>query len=95
MYLMMANLLSAKHANILQASAVCDTHAADALLFYFHTWRTEALVMGTLDFSVLFRHSDRFMEGFLNTIQVSVMALIGSFVLGLFWRSFESHRSNR
>lgn len=38
--------------------------------------------MGTLDFSVLFRHSDRFMEGFLNTIQVSVMALIGSFVLG-------------
>ncbi|WP_339304587.1 amino acid ABC transporter permease [Paenibacillus sp. FSL R5-0519] len=38
--------------------------------------------MGTLDFSVLMRHSDRFLEGLLNTIQVSIIALVGSFILG-------------
>lgn len=38
--------------------------------------------MGTLDFSVLTRHSDRFLEGFLNTIQISLIALVGSFLLG-------------
>lgn len=34
------------------------------------------------DFSVLFNHWDRFIEGFVNTIWISLMALIGSLVLG-------------
>lgn len=38
--------------------------------------------MGKFDISVLFNHWDRFMEGFLHTIQISVIALIGSFLLG-------------
>lgn len=34
------------------------------------------------DFSVLFDHWDRFIEGFGNTIWVSLMALVGSLILG-------------
>lgn len=38
--------------------------------------------MGKFDVTILFDHWDRYLAGFLNTIQVSVMALIGSFLLG-------------
>jgi aspartate/glutamate/glutamine transport system permease protein len=38
--------------------------------------------MGKFDVTVLTRHWDRYLEGFLNTVQVSVIALIGSFLLG-------------
>lgn len=38
--------------------------------------------MGKFDINVLFNHWDRFMEGFWNTIQISIIALIGSFFLG-------------
>lgn len=34
------------------------------------------------DFSILFDHWDQFMEGLLNTIGISLMALVGSLVLG-------------
>lgn len=34
------------------------------------------------DFSVLFNHWDRFIEGFGNTIGISIMSLVGSLVLG-------------
>lgn len=35
------------------------------------------------DINVLFNHWDRFAEGFIHTIEASVIALIGSFVLGV------------
>jgi aspartate/glutamate/glutamine transport system permease protein len=38
--------------------------------------------VGKFDINILFKHWDRFFEGFLNTVQISVIALIGSFVLG-------------
>jgi aspartate/glutamate/glutamine transport system permease protein len=38
--------------------------------------------MTKFDVNVLFDHWDRYWEGFINTIQVSVIALIGSFLLG-------------
>lgn len=38
--------------------------------------------MAKFDINLLFKHWDRFFEGFLNTIQISIIALIGSFVLG-------------
>ncbi|AOZ92515.1 amino acid ABC transporter permease [Paenibacillus crassostreae] len=38
--------------------------------------------MGKFDITLVFDHWDRYIEGFMNTIQVSIMALIGSFVLG-------------
>lgn len=38
--------------------------------------------MTTFDFDVLINHWDRYMEGFWNTVQVSLIALIGSFLLG-------------
>ncbi|KKO55181.1 amino acid ABC transporter permease [Paenibacillus sp. DMB20] len=34
------------------------------------------------DFSILFNHWDRFIEGFGNTIWISIMSLVGSLVLG-------------
>lgn len=34
------------------------------------------------DIHVLFHHWDRFLEGFIHTVESSVMALIGSFLLG-------------
>ncbi|MBS4174619.1 amino acid ABC transporter permease [Bacillus sp. FJAT-49736] len=36
-----------------------------------------------LDFSILTRYSDLYLEGFLNTIKVSVIGLICSFILGV------------
>lgn len=38
--------------------------------------------MGKFDISILFKHGDRFMEGFLNTVEISLIALAGSFILG-------------
>ncbi|MDF2923437.1 MAG: glutamine transporter permease [Paenibacillaceae bacterium] len=38
--------------------------------------------MGKFDITVLFRHWDRYIEGFFNTVEISVIALIGSFLLG-------------
>ncbi|MEC0178775.1 amino acid ABC transporter permease [Paenibacillus favisporus] len=38
---------------------------------------------GKFDIHVLFNHWDRFAEGFIHTIEASVFALIGSFVLGV------------
>ncbi|WP_166242722.1 amino acid ABC transporter permease [Paenibacillus turpanensis] len=38
--------------------------------------------MKVSDFSVLFDYWDRFAEGFMNTLQASILALIGSFLLG-------------
>ncbi|MDF2938636.1 MAG: glutamine transporter permease [Paenibacillaceae bacterium] len=38
--------------------------------------------MAKFDIDVLFKHWDRFSEGFLNTIQISLIALIASFFLG-------------
>ncbi|OZB92907.1 amino acid ABC transporter permease [Paenibacillus sp. XY044] len=38
---------------------------------------------GKFDIHVLFNHWDRFAEGFIHTIEASVLALIGSFVLGV------------
>ncbi|KAF9138012.1 hypothetical protein BGX30_009685 [Mortierella sp. GBA39] len=38
---------------------------------------------GKFDIHVLFNHWDRFAEGFFHTIEASVLALIGSFVLGV------------
>lgn len=38
---------------------------------------------GKFDIHVLFSHWDRFAEGFIHTIEASVLALIGSFVLGV------------
>ncbi|MNO83437.1 putative glutamine ABC transporter permease protein GlnM [compost metagenome] len=38
--------------------------------------------MGKFDVTLVFDHWDRYIEGFLNTIQVSIIALIGSFILG-------------
>lgn len=38
--------------------------------------------MGKFDVTLLLDHWDRYLAGFLNTIQVSVIALIGSFLLG-------------
>ncbi|MEC0183684.1 amino acid ABC transporter permease [Paenibacillus peoriae] len=38
--------------------------------------------MLTFDINVLFDHGDRFREGLLYTVQASVIALIGSFILG-------------
>ncbi|HEY2493438.1 MAG TPA: amino acid ABC transporter permease [Paenibacillus sp.] len=38
--------------------------------------------MGTFNVNLLFDNWDRYMEGFLNTIQISIIALIGSFILG-------------
>lgn len=35
------------------------------------------------DIHVLFHHWDRFLEGFIHTVESSVMALIGSFLLGI------------
>lgn len=39
--------------------------------------------MNKFDITILFKHWDRFIEGFLNTVQVSLIALIGSFLLGV------------
>ncbi|MED5019999.1 amino acid ABC transporter permease [Paenibacillus chibensis] len=36
----------------------------------------------TFDIRILFDHWDRFLEGFLHTIEASAIALIGSFILG-------------
>lgn len=38
---------------------------------------------GKFDIHVLFNHWDRFAEGFIHTIEASLLALIGSFVLGV------------
>lgn len=38
--------------------------------------------MGKFDVTLVFSHWDRYMEGFINTIQVSIIALIGSLLLG-------------
>ncbi|WP_438447233.1 amino acid ABC transporter permease [Gorillibacterium sp. sgz5001074] len=38
--------------------------------------------MTKFDFNVLVNHWDRYMEGFWNTVQVSLIALVGSFLLG-------------
>lgn len=38
--------------------------------------------MAKFEIDVLFKHWDRFFEGFINTIQISLIALIGSFLLG-------------
>ncbi|OAB45628.1 amino acid ABC transporter permease [Paenibacillus antarcticus] len=38
--------------------------------------------MGNFDVTLVFDHWDRYMDGFINTIQVSIIALIGSFILG-------------
>lgn len=38
--------------------------------------------MDTMNFNILFKYWDMYMEGFLNTLQASVIALIGSFLLG-------------
>lgn len=38
--------------------------------------------MGNFDVMLVFDHWDRYMEGFINTIQISIFALIGSFILG-------------
>ncbi|WP_282939215.1 amino acid ABC transporter permease [Paenibacillus sp. RC67] len=38
--------------------------------------------MGAIQFNILWKYWDLYLEGFLNTLQVSVIALIGSFVLG-------------
>ncbi|GIO56145.1 amino acid ABC transporter permease [Paenibacillus cineris] len=38
---------------------------------------------GKFDIHILFNHWDRFAEGFIHTIEASVLALIGSFVLGV------------
>jgi putative glutamine transport system permease protein len=35
-----------------------------------------------LNFSILIKYWDMYMEGFLNTLQISLIALIGSFILG-------------
>ncbi|MFC4766233.1 amino acid ABC transporter permease [Effusibacillus consociatus] len=35
-----------------------------------------------LNFSILIEHWDQYLEGFGNTVQVSLLALVGSFVLG-------------
>jgi putative glutamine transport system permease protein len=35
-----------------------------------------------LNFSILIKYWDMYMEGFLNTLQVSLIALVGSFILG-------------
>lgn len=39
--------------------------------------------MAKFDITILFKHWDRFIEGFLNTIQISIIALVGSFLLGV------------
>ncbi|OAB45340.1 amino acid ABC transporter permease [Paenibacillus glacialis] len=38
--------------------------------------------MGNFDVMLVFDHWDRYMAGFINTIQISIIALIGSFILG-------------
>ncbi|PZE19789.1 amino acid ABC transporter permease [Paenibacillus xerothermodurans] len=38
--------------------------------------------MDKLKFDVLFKYWDTYLEGFFNTLQVSVIALIGSFIIG-------------
>jgi putative glutamine transport system permease protein len=38
--------------------------------------------MAKFDIDVLFKHWDRFFEGFVNTIQISLIALVASFLLG-------------
>jgi len=38
--------------------------------------------MGNFDVTLVFDHWDRYMDGLINTIQVSIIALIGSFLLG-------------
>lgn len=38
--------------------------------------------MLTFDISILFQHWDSFTEGFVNTLEASIIALIGSFLLG-------------
>lgn len=35
-----------------------------------------------LSFSILIKYWDMYLEGFLNTLQVSLIALAGSFILG-------------
>ncbi|MWV45900.1 ABC transporter permease subunit [Paenibacillus sp. HJL G12] len=37
---------------------------------------------GKFDVNVLFNHWDRFLEGFIHTVESSIIALIGSFILG-------------
>ncbi|WP_036745701.1 amino acid ABC transporter permease [Paenibacillus sp. UNC451MF] len=38
--------------------------------------------MGAIQFNILWKYWDLYLEGFLNTLQASVIALVGSFVLG-------------
>lgn len=38
--------------------------------------------MGAIQFNILWKYWDLYLEGFLNTLQASIIALIGSFVLG-------------
>lgn len=38
--------------------------------------------MGQFDVMLVFDHWDRYIAGFMNTIQISIIALIGSFLLG-------------
>lgn len=39
--------------------------------------------LAKFDITILFKHWDRFLEGFLGTIQASIIALVGSFLLGV------------
>lgn len=41
-----------------------------------------------LDFSILFDHMDMYLEGFWNTLQASLLALVGSFALGTLFAIF-------
>ncbi len=41
-----------------------------------------------LDFSILFDHWDQFFQGFVNTLEASLLALLGSFMLGTFMAIF-------
>ncbi len=40
--------------------------------------------MLALDFSILVDHLDMYLEGFIGTIRISLLTLVGSFLLGTF-----------